>query len=465
MNEASWNRLVAKIRDGSVVPVIGCRLLVCDEGQQSLQAQIAERLLAQYGLEADDQPLPSFRELNEAVTRLLLLGKDGPDLQDIYADVHKATREVTGAQNYPLPIPLRQLAEITDFRLLVTLTPDDLLVRSLRRHRAVTEIIHAPRLPTSELKDLPNNWDSKTGETHLLYLFGKSRPDPTFAIHDEDVLEYAHNLVVHGSQVPKVFLGELQQRSLLLIGCNFPEWLSRFFLRATRSDRLSAQLRREWLIEQLPPNESLTCFLHSYSKDVDILSDISPVDFVAELHRRWMAKNNVDQPQVNVPREEAMPGGTMFFISYSRSTDLPRAEALYQALLKIGVSESEVWFDRHDIEPGQDFRHSILDGIRSCRYFLPLLSAGVNNREEAFVFDEWREANARKKGMNRDFIFPVIVDSSYQPESYTAKPVKDGDWDRLHFCHAPGGVPDGPMAEKLTKLVREARRGSVGYEE
>ena len=183
------------------------------------------------------------------------------------------------------------------------------------------------------------------------------------------------------------------------------------------------------------------------------------------MHRRWIAEYGAGQPQTAVPVQEVVPRGTMFFISYSRNTDLPRAESLYQALLKMGVSESEVWFDRHSIEPGQDFRHRILDGIRSCRYFLPLLSVAANNREEAFVFDEWQEANARKKSMNRDFVFPVIVEAAYQPERYTARPVLDGDWIRLDFCHAPEGVPDEHMAEKLKCLVRDARRGSPSHDE
>jgi hypothetical protein len=55
---------------------------------------------------------------------------------------------------------------------------------------------------------------------HLLYLFGKSRANPLYAIHDEDMLEYAHNVIV-GSNTPKAFLGALQDRSLLLVGCNF----------------------------------------------------------------------------------------------------------------------------------------------------------------------------------------------------------------------------------------------------
>ena len=462
MNEASWNRLLALMQDGFVVPVVGSRLLVSDAGQHSLQAQIAERLLALYDMNVDP-PLPAFRELNEAVTRLLLKDKDGPKLQDLYVDTHNVIRDVTAGRDFVTPVPIRQLAEIADFRLFVTLTPDDLLARSLRRRCPVDEIIHSPRLPTSEGKDLPRDWIERRGEVHLLYLFGKSRPAPMFAIHDEDVLEYAHNVIARGSNVPTAFLGELQQRDLLLIGCNFPEWLGRFFLRATRLHRLSEQMERhEWLVEQLP-NGSLTYFLRSYGKDVEILSDVSPVEFIAEMHRRWMATHDGGRPTPAVPVDEAVPRGTMFFISYSRKTDLPRAETFYQALLGIGVSENEVWFDRHTIEPGQDFRQRILEGIRSCRYFLPLLSEAANSREEAFVFREWQEANERKPGVNREFLFPVIVEPDYTPERYTAKPLLDGDWARLDFGHAPEGVPDARMAKKLRDLVRDARRGNVSH--
>ena len=86
----------------------------------------------------------------------------------------------------------------------MTLTPDDLLARCLRGRCAVNEIVHSPNLPTSEGKDLPTDWKTRPGEVFLLYLFGKSRSAPMFAIHDEDVLEYAHNLIAHGSQVPTV---------------------------------------------------------------------------------------------------------------------------------------------------------------------------------------------------------------------------------------------------------------------
>jgi hypothetical protein len=459
MNEATWRRLLGLMRDGFVVPVIGARLLVGQDGRSSLQARVAERLLALYGVEVGERPLPLFRELNEAVTRLLTSGQHAPKLQDLYTDVYEAINEVTAAADFQIPTPIRQLAEITDFRLLVTLTPDDVLARSLRQRRAVDEVIHSPVLPSTEETDLPVDWAKRPSEAHLLYLFGKSRSAPMFAIHDEDVLEYAHNVIAREHYVPSKFLNELRQRNLLLIGCNFPEWLSRFFLRATSESRLSQ--RREWLIEEMQPTESLIYFLQSYSKDTEVLWQFPPVDFVAELHKRWTAERR--PTAAPPPRAEAVPTGAMFFISYSRGTDQPRAETLYQTLRQMGVDDGEIWFDRCSIEPGQDFRQRILDGIRTCRYFVPILSAAAMQRDEAFVFDEWRDANDRNQRMNRDFILPTIVDNEYHPERYTARPVTDGDWARLDFCHAPEGLPDARMKLRLTQLVRDARRGAADH--
>jgi hypothetical protein len=183
---------------------------------------------------------------------------------------------------------------------------------------------------------------------------------------------------------------------------------------------------------------------------------------VAELHRRWSTEHGGGATPTGVTATEVVPRGTMFFISYSRKADLPRAEHVYQALLGLGVAEGEVWFDRHTLDPGQDFWNDILAGIRSCRYFLPLLSEATNAREEAFVFKEWHEANERKCSMNREFLFPIVVEKDFVPERYNAKPILDGDWARLDFCHAPDGVPDQRMTDKLTRLVRDARRPSRG---
>ncbi|NGZ97387.1 MAG: hypothetical protein CV089_14935 [Nitrospira sp. WS110] len=453
MDEAGWNRLMDNIGRNNVVPIIGSRLLVGADGQSSLQAQVAARLMKNHGKKSEEISLPPFREINEAVSQL----KQEVELVDLCNDVRRAIREVINAKDFTIPEPITQLAAIADFDLFVTLTPDDLLARSLAQRCTVNEIIHSLNLTTSDRRDLLRDRDKKPGEVNILYLFGKAHAKSSFAIHDEDVLEYAHKVIVDGHKTLNVFLGELRNRSLLLIGCNFPEWLSRFFLRATNDKRLLEKYRRSWLIEQLKPEESFTCFLNNYGGGTEVLADRSPVEFVAELHRRWMAEHGAFAQEPERRVEEPIPRGTMFFISYSRQTDRACAEALYQALRNLGVTENEVWFDRDSIEPGQDYQRRIYDGIGSCQYFLPLLSRSCNSRKEAFVFKEWERAEGRLP-MNREFLFPIIVDTDFKPDLYTAPVIPNWrDERKIHFAHAPDGIPDADLEKKLKRLVQESR--------
>ena len=236
-----------------------------------------------------------------------------------------------------------------------------------------------------------------------------------------------------------------------MIGCNFPDWLSRFFLRVISNKRLAEKSQHDFLMDA--PEESFTCFLRCFVRDTEILSHFPPVDFIAELHKRWKDTQKTNGPVVVSP---TAPHGVIFFISYSRCTDLPRAEAMKQALIDFGVGESEIWFDKQSVEPGNDFRHSIIAGIRSCRYFLPLLSESAVQRREAFVFREWFEAADRMKEMRCEFVIPVIVDADYDPNRF-----KDGivnAFKQFDFGHAPGGNPDARTAKKLKSLADNARQ-------
>src|SRR3954453_14334332 len=108
MNEEAWKRLVEKIADGTVVPIVGSRLLLGADGQPSIQSQVAAQLMADCGVEIGNEPLAPFRELNDAVSRL----KSSVALQDLYDYVHEAIDAVTGGEGFVAPAPVRQLAEI-----------------------------------------------------------------------------------------------------------------------------------------------------------------------------------------------------------------------------------------------------------------------------------------------------------------------------------------------------------------
>jgi hypothetical protein len=473
MKDRDWRRLLELMKEGTVVPVVGSRLLVDADGTSPLTDRVARRLLADYDMDIGDQSLPAFRELSDVATRLK--GKlRNP--QDLYGDVDSALKLVglledgdrakgPGGEGVAIPKPLQQLAQIGDFRAMVTLTPDDLLARALKSvRRTVHEVVHSPRLPTSEVDDLQvvdlADLRRRSGPVELLYLFGKSRPTPLFAIHEEDLLEYAHNIIAGGSHAPKKFIGVLQECSLLLIGCNFPDWLSRFILRATRKVRLAdSGGRREWLVERLGQEDPFVGFLGQYSPETEVLTGVEPAQFVSELFERWSAQNpqGLDRAAAPVVEPPTVRDNTLFFISYSRTTDQEAARALHRALISIGVAENQIWFDTQALEPGDKYTRGILDGIRSSRYFLPLVSRAATERERAFVFREWSEATEQDLEMNRTYLVPLVVDAEYRPESYREESVSTWLERKIDFGHAPGGLPDQRTLRTLTSLLREAR--------
>jgi hypothetical protein len=154
----------------------------------------------------------------------------------------------------------------------------------------------------------------------------------------------------------------------------------------------------------------------------------------------------------------AQPDRPVFFISYSRKTDLEHAIKLKEALTtKLKVKEEEIWFDKDELEPGDIYTHRIFDGIRNCQYFLPVVSRQATQRDEAFVFREWGAATERLLGMNRKFLLPLVVDDTYDPETYNQTSVREWRAKNVNFWHAPQGTPDPAALKSLLGLLRKAR--------
>lgn len=460
MNEQAWRRLINAIGSGSVVPVVGSRLLVDDKGAGSLQAKVAAKLLADYGVDIPAGGLPPFRELNEAVTMLLDLDgvRDNPG--NLYGDIDLAVKDL--ASEVSIPVALRQLAKISNFKLIVTLTPDDLLAQALRdEKRAVNEIVHSPKLPTStEGNALQVDWEKPGSPVQLLYLFGKVEATALYSIHDEDVLEYAHNVIARGSHAPNAFMSALHDRNLLLIGCNFPDWLSRFMMRATRKGPLGDKKGSQaWLVEPLGKADPFIGFLGKHSRQTEVLSNIDPVQFVDELYERWNQAHGGRASDAAPPPPAPEAQSALFFISYSRTTDLAAATNLQQALRKLGVTAEEIWFDRETLEPGDDYKRRILQGINDCRFFLPLVSRAATERDRAFLFREWEKATDVRKERKGTYLLPLVVDEVNRPEAYDQESVADWRERNINFSHAPAGVLDEALMGFFKDLVRKARDG------
>ncbi len=452
-NERFWNRLLQAVADDNVIPIIGNRLLA--DGEQSFHKTVAEKLLEVNGLDTSQVPWRRGREIHDAVYTIKAARPVNDS--DLYGDVAEAIQSVSADFSNQLPPALSQFATIAGFRLIVYLGSDNLLARALSGRAQVNEIVHAPNLPLSEKIDLDPAWKNHPGEVNLLYLFGKARSN-FFAIHEEDILEYAHNLMSGGQGVPVRFLDEMRSRNLLLIGCCFPDWLSRFFIRLFSKDRLSSKRKHEWYIDDSQGSPDLTVFLSTFSRDTDLVLDTPPSAFIEELHNRWQAQyGGVQSPPV-IPGSPPAKGA-LFFISYSRQTDSPAVQRLYEKLRELGAEEGDIWFDRKTIEPGNDYQMTIITGIDRCRYFLPVISDAADQRPEGFFRREWNRAIKRQEAMadGYNFVLPLIVDEAERaPETYQNVP---SEWlNHIHFGRAPGGEPDAPTYDTLLSWLRRARK-------
>src|SRR5262249_44625844 len=135
-------------------------------------------------------------------------------------------------------------------------------------------------------QDLPADLD---GDAAVYSLLGRPGDAGEYAVTEEDTLEFIHELKAKlEPQGELKNLGAiLRQSHLLFLGCGFPDWLMRFFMRTLRGERFYAQplRRRARVVDRRAEREgNLVLFLQQYGTRVYAGS---PVDFVAELGRRW----------------------------------------------------------------------------------------------------------------------------------------------------------------------------------
>jgi len=464
--EEFWEDLLAFIEDRRVIPVVGAELLTIEDGGQAvpLYRAVAERLLNKYGLSTSAKPggvaLREHYELNDAVCALAA-AKSKLRVRDLYRPINDIVQKLTTEQNDVLE-PLRQLASISHFDLFATTTPDDLLSRALDAVRfdgteQTDHIEYAPKLPTDRRRDIPELPSSKY--TAVFYLFGKADVSPFYAIHDEDALEFAYTL--QAGNGPERMFSQLRSRNLLMIGCTFADWLSRFFLRMSNSDRLFSDQRtkKEFLVgEESSRDHDFTVFLERFSQD----SRCYPVDarsFVSELYRRWSERNPASiaalpSPTPSPEASAAVPGGAVF-ISYA-SEDIGAAKKLFADLQKVGADVA--WFDKSALKPGDNWDQAIRSAVQRCTLFLPLLSANTEQRTEGYFHLEWVEAAERcRKIQGRKFIFPIVVDPDFTNAlgRYALVPEQ---FKTFQYSHAPAGQMTSDFQAEIKEQLRALRR-------
>ena len=342
-----WERLLQYIDDGAVIPVVGQELLTIDVGGAAvpLYDELAQQLAARLKV-----ALPSSgprSPLNWVTSRFL---EGGGEPERIYSELQRIVRNIGPMAPSS---PLLKLAAMLPFKLFVSTTMDSMLGQAINSERfqgrEATEVI--PYSPGNPL-DLPKDAD-ESGRTFVYQLLGRVSSMQDYVVTEEDALEFLHHLLF--SARPTRLFAHIQKRHLLILGCSFPSWMVRFFLRASRENRLLLARGKMDIVVDSGTREdlALVSFLQCHKTRTEVFDTGTAAEFVDKLYAKWTAR--LPAPArwrrcTRIPAALCQAGAV--FLSYA-SEDRAVVEQIRDSLEESGM---DVWFDRHDPRPGRRFR-------------------------------------------------------------------------------------------------------------
>jgi hypothetical protein len=396
-----WKALLLYMRERQVVPVIGPEVVTVTSGGRAmtLDHYVAERLTQTVPVDAG--ALSAGYTLSDVAS--VFLRQQRGDRRRLWIEILSILEE----QPIQPSEALLRLAAIEELSLFVTTTFDPLLARALAQVRGASREtdVRAYSL-RSQVADLDEDWPV-TRRPVVYHLFGRVSASGDYVVSDEDRLEFIHALQSESRQ-PRLLFDQLRDSHLLLIGCSFPDWLTRFFLRTLRRQRLGLDRDRYEAVADNRTNSDRTLALFLQDCRVQVYPGGGTSEFITELAARLNSQPRKadEQPVCPVSPTDAP---SAVFLSYA-SEDRERVARIRDALESAGI---QVWFDQRALEPGDEYKDVIREAIEKCTIFFPCLSANsLSGQIRRFFRFEWNRAIEESEFRDKDFPFiqPLVLD-------------------------------------------------------
>ncbi len=252
----------------------------------------------------------------------------------------------------------------------------------------------------------------------LCYVFGKVSPGKTlsenkFVLSENDAMEKISSWFEN--QKNNAFLKYARNYRLFSVGCQFDDWMFRFFWFLLRG-RVSAEADGQVAVE-IKDVDSLKQYLEQEKVKVFANARLFMKEAVANI------KQATDITLLPC-RENGV------FISYAHE-DRYLALPLFERLHAAGIN---VWIDEEKLEGGTEYERRIQQTINNCKVFLTLLSSQVKSDLEScslgsrWYQKEWEWVQQRRDdentvtgGQSLFTIIPVIIGDYRFTESYHQK--------------------------------------------
>ena len=397
MDEFNWEAFFVLLRDNQIIPIIGENIIKIEtsNGEKPLSDLLSDRLAEKLNVPSNNLSLREFalQQSNNILFNRLIK----PTYREIIEEIENESLKVN-------LLPLQQLAWISEFKIFLSTAFDDFLAKILIKERGADKVI------IYNHSIIHNSLERRISENTAALVFnilGNIFANTNFARTEEEVLEYIYSLR-RENQLTNFLFENIRGKNLLFLGCSFPDWLLRFFIRTISAERYTTRETLKYIADNsVTLNSKLNNFLSNFSVQVfpipsKIYSD-SPA-FINDLYQRWEL-NTINKTPTRFQ-------GTVF-ISYSRK-DRDIVFPIFQSLKKRGV---DVWFDESALDSGDVYDKIIEGKIKSCTKFIAFISSSVLDNPESYAYKiEWQIANARRimqeDQVKNSFILPYIIDTT-----------------------------------------------------
>jgi hypothetical protein len=415
------NELVRAIKRGDVIPIVGYDMLT-SEFQQDAERDFL-KILIKIHSEKNDNELEDILARTQRNEQELT----GQDMINIYYhnlpnqkrrdNFKRALSETIQDERFNhnlTPESFRKLVSIKHFTFFINATFTNILTLAYNKFRArgkdgeeMQSSYEVTSDPTVISRPAPAARFTLKLEKPLIYnLFGThDEAADDYLLTDADYVEFIHDLIRDKDVRFSNLVSFLNEADLLFLGCNFPDWFLRFFIRVCVGDRLDrvSPIERKTVIDtinNLQLDSSRSVFLGYYRIQTLKIDCNTLIDEIYQ-----SLSNDRDKTQ-NILDDQ---GNNNVFISYCREDE----QVVKDLTTQFNDKYVDYFQDVNNLRSGDSLNDKISTAIDKSCVFLFIVSSNIQKADK-YLWEELRYAIARKKlvwpvykeFVNKDMLLP-----------------------------------------------------------
>ena len=437
INERNWNILLDAIDKERVVPIIGDEFYyIKDEnsGQEiSVKKYLIRELSKKFGVTEENADFASIADTIEVEN--FKNRRNAGGITDLYFEIDAILRSA----RIRCRTNIEDFLSIGKFPLILTTSYIAGLEPALTANFGDLKVGVYDKTNRNDLDEehLSSSIPS------LYYLFGKgSRLNKSYMVTEDDFLDFLH--AWHNLETrPKAITKHLNGKFLLLLGCDYPNWLFRFFWHSIKNFSLT------------PSTNGMQGVVtrNSAVEDAELVRFLSRIQtgifenskaFIKEFMEKWGKRQEAGGIIIGDPPEEGNDDVDVF-ISYA-DEDLQQVKNIASKLTNLGA---KVWFDKAALTSSDHFDDIIEEEISRAKRFMPIISKTTLIPARRYFRREWTLAIKEEEyryGMS--YFAPVVIDDSDINSEQVPKPFRD--------AHTINSNSED-FESQLKKLIRSIR--------